>query len=262
MAVKTSAMMDKVRASRVWRSVFRAGTGDSTLHRALAIQQSIFLHLFSTKVRKRMVKFSATWYLGTLTFGTFLILVITGVLLMLYYHPSVPQAYADMKDLQFVVSSGLFLRNLHRWSAQLMVFLVFAHMFKVFYRGAYRTPREFNWVVGVVLLVITLLLSYTGYLLPWDQLAFWAITVGSNLSSAVPLVGNKIHFLLLGGNQVNANALLRFYVLHCVVLPLAAMLFIAIHFWRIRKDGGLYVQGTEPKPQQNNETVNTAAEVK
>jgi hypothetical protein len=141
-----------LRASRVWRSVFRSGTGSSTLHRALAIQQNIFLHLFATKVRKRMVRFSATWFLGTLTFGTFLILVITGILLMLYYHPSVPQAYADMKDLQFVVSSGLFLRNLHRWSAQLMVFLVFAHMFKVFYRGAYRTPREFNWVIGVVLL--------------------------------------------------------------------------------------------------------------
>jgi quinol-cytochrome oxidoreductase complex cytochrome b subunit len=181
---------------------------------------------------------------------------------MLYYHPSVPQAYADMKDLQFVVSSGLFLRNLHRWSAQLMVFLVFAHMFKVFYRGAYRTPREFNWVIGVVLLLVTLLLSYTGYLLPWDQLAFWAITVGSNLSSSVPLVGGKIHFLLLGGNQVNANALLRFYVLHCVVLPLAAILFIAVHFWRIRKDGGLYVQQSEPipKPPPAPESAATAKE--
>jgi quinol-cytochrome oxidoreductase complex cytochrome b subunit len=167
-----------------------------------------------------------------------------------------------MKDLQFVVSSGLFLRNLHRWSAQLMVFLVFAHMFKVFYRGAYRMPREFNWVIGIVLLLITLLLSYTGYLLPWDQLAFWAITVGSNLSSAVPLVGNKIHFLLLGGNQVNANALLRFYVLHCVVLPLAAILFIAVHFWRIRKDGGLYVHQSEPKSPARGEATISATEVK
>jgi len=260
MPTKTEDVVAKVRESRVWRSVFRSGTGSSTLHRALAIQQNIFLHLFATKVRKRMVRFSATWYLGTLTLGTFLILVITGILLMLYYHPSVPQAYADMKDLQFVVSSGLFLRNLHRWSAQLMVFLVFAHMFKVFYRGAYRTPREFNWVIGVVLLLITLLLSYTGYLLPWDQLAFWAITVGSNLSSAVPLVGNKIHFLLLGGNQVNANALLRFYVLHCVVLPLSAIFFIAIHFWRIRKDGGLYVQQSEPKPRTPDEPALTTKE--
>jgi cytochrome b6 len=247
MAKTINSYFDELRNTRAWRSVFRSGTGSSTLHRALAVQQNIFLHLFSTKVRRRMVSFSTTWYLGTLTFGTFLILVITGILLMLYYHPSVPQAYADTKDLQFVVSSGMFLRNLHRWSAHAMVFLVFAHMFKVFYRGAYRRPREFNWVIGVVLLLITLLLSYTGYLLPWDQLAFWAITVGSNIASAVPVFGNRVHFLMLGGNEVNANALLRFYVLHCVVLPLAAILFIAVHFWRIRKDGGLYSHQTEPK---------------
>src|ERR1039458_961117 len=247
MPTKAGQMIEKALGSRVWRSIFRSGTGSSTRHRALAIQQNVFLHLFATKVRKRMVRFSATWYLGTLTLGTFLILVITGILLMLYYHPSVPQAYADMKDLQFVVSSGLFLRNLHRWSAQLMVFLVFAHMFKVFYRGAYRTPREFNWVIGVVLLLSTLLLSYTGYLLPWDQLAFWAITVGSNIASAVPVLGNKVHFLMLGGNMVNANALLRFYVLHCMILPLVAMLFVAVHFWRIRKDGGLYSHQSEPR---------------
>ena len=237
---------DELRSTRIWRSIFRSGSGTSPLHRALAIQQNVFLHLFSTKVRRRMMSFSATWYLGTLTFGTFLLLVITGVLLMLYYHPSVPQAYADTKDLRFVVSSGMFLRNLHRWSAHAMVFLVFAHMFKVFYRGAYRPPREFNWVIGVILLLITLLLSYTGYLLPWDQLAYWAITVGSNIALAVPLLGNKIHFLLLGGNSVNANALLRFYVLHCVILPLAAAFLVAVHFWRIRKDGGLYVQQSEP----------------
>jgi quinol-cytochrome oxidoreductase complex cytochrome b subunit len=237
---------DELRATRVWRSIFRSGTGSSTLKRSLAIQQNVFLHLFSTKVRRRMLGFRATWYLGTLTFGGFLILVITGILLMLYYHPSVPQAYEDTKDLEFVVSSGLFLRNLHRWSAHAMVLLVFAHMFKVFYRGAYRPPREFNWVIGIVLLLITLLLSYTGYLLPWDQLAYWAITVGSNIASAVPVLGDKIHFMLLGGNLVNANALLRFYVLHCMILPLAAILFIAIHFWRIRKDGGLYAHPSEP----------------
>jgi quinol-cytochrome oxidoreductase complex cytochrome b subunit len=169
-----------------------------------------------------------------------MILVVTGIPLMLYYHPSVPQAYADMKDLQSVVSAGVFLRNLHRWSAHAMVLLVFAHMFKVFYRGAYRPPREFNWVIGVILLIVTLLLSYTGYLLPWDQLAFWAITVGSNLLSSVPVLGPKIRFLMLGGNTVNANALLRFYVLHCVILPLAAATLVAVHFWRIRKDGGIY----------------------
>src|ERR1700686_4044327 len=231
MAKTIGNYFDELRNARVWRSVFRSGTGTSTLHRALAVQQNVFLHLASVKMRRRSLAFSATWYLGSLTLATFLILTGTGILLMLYYHPSVPQAYADMKDLQFVVSAGIFLRNLHRWSAHAMVFLVFAHMFKVFYRGAYRPPRQFNWVIGVLLLLVTLFLSYTGYLLPWDQLAYWAITVGSNIASAVPVIGDKIHFLLLGGNAVNANALLRFYVLHCMILPLAAILFIAVHFW-------------------------------
>jgi cytochrome b6 len=240
MAKNVTGYFNDLHRTRVWRSIFRSGEGASNLHRAQVVQSNIFLHLFAVKSRRKMLEFSATWYLGALTFGTFLVLSVTGILLMLYYHPSVPQAYADMKDLQFAVASGVFLRNLHRWSAHAMVFLVFAHMFKVFYRGAYRPPREFNWVIGVVLLLITLFLSYTGYLLPWDQLAYWAVTVGSNIASAVPLIGGKIRFLMLGGNSVNANALLRFYVLHCMILPLAAILLIAVHFWRIRKDGGLY----------------------
>src|SRR5438445_8479840 len=152
MAKTATQYFENLRGSRVWRSIFRSGTGASTLHRSLAIQQNIFLHLFSTKVRRRMLSFSATWYLGTLTFGTFVILVVTGILLMLYYHPSVPQAYADTKDLQFVVSSGLFLRNLNRWSAHAMVIMVFDHMFNVFYRGATGPPRELSCVMGVVLL--------------------------------------------------------------------------------------------------------------
>ena len=148
MAKTVDQYFDDFAAARVWRSIFRSGTGSSTLKRALAIQQNVFLHFSPPRFATRMLSFSATWYLGTLTLGTFLILVATGIPLMFYYHPSVPQAYADTKDLQFVVSSGLFLRNLHRWSAHAMVFLVFAHMFKVFYRGAYRPPREFNWVIG------------------------------------------------------------------------------------------------------------------
>ncbi len=174
---------------------------------------------------------------------------------MFYYRPTVEHAYGDMKDLESVVAFGLFIRNLHRWTAHGMVLTVIIHMFRVFLTGAYKPPREFNWVVGVMLLVLTLLLSYTGYLLPWDQLAFWAITVGTNMASATPLLGhegpfasvlgakinNDIRFLLLGGTEVGQNALLRFYVLHCVVLPLVAGLFMAIHFWRVRKDGGTSV---------------------
>jgi quinol-cytochrome oxidoreductase complex cytochrome b subunit len=114
-------------------------------------------------------------------------------------------------------------------------------MFHVFYRGGYRPPHEFNWVVGVVLLLVTLFLSYTGYLLPWDQLAFWAITVGTNIVSAMPFIGRRVRFISLGGNLVGENALLRFYVLHCVVLPLIAIVLVAVHFWRVQKDGGLTV---------------------
>jgi cytochrome b6 len=240
MAETENSLASKIRSHPIWQSVFRSGWGPTSLHRALVVQSNVFLHLFSVKARRRSLGFKATWFLGALSLATFMVLVSTGILLMLYYHPSVPQAYNDMKDLQFVVSSGVFLRNLHRWSAHAMVLLVFAHMFKVFYRGAYRPPRQFNWVIGVVLLIVTLLLSYTGYLLPWDQLAYWAVTVGSNIASSVPYLGAKIRFLMLGGHSVNANALLRFYVLHCVVLPVVAVLLIAVHFWRIRKDGGLY----------------------
>jgi cytochrome b6 len=231
-----------LRRTRVWKSIFRRGPARTNRTRSQAIFRNLFLHLLPVKVREKSLRVRATYYLGSVTFLLFVLLTVTGLLLMFYYHPAVPQAYRDMKDLRFVVSNGVFLRNLHRLAAHLMVILVFWHMFHVFYRGGYKPPHEFNWVVGVVLLLMTLLLSYTGYLLPWDQLAYWAITVGSNIISAMPILGRPIRFLLLGGNLVGENALLRFYVLHCVILPLAAVLFIGVHFWRVRKDGGLTVR--------------------
>ncbi len=234
--------LDWLRATRVWKSVFRRGPARTNRTRSLAVFGNVFLHALPVKVRERSLRVRATYYLGSFSFLLFLVLTITGILLMLYYHPAVPQAYRDMKDLRFVISNGVFLRNLHRLAAQAMVLLVFWHMFHVFYRGGYRPPHEFNWAVGVILLLITLFLSYTGYLLPWDQLAFWAITVGTNIISAMPVLGKKTRFLLLGGNLVGENALLRFYVLHCVILPLLAVVFIAVHFWRVQKDGGLTVR--------------------
>jgi quinol-cytochrome oxidoreductase complex cytochrome b subunit len=234
--------LERLRGTRVWKSIFRRGPARTNRTRSLAIFGNLFLHLLPVKVREQSLRTRATYYLGSLSFLLFVLLTGTGILLMLYYHPAVPQAYLDMKDLRFVVSNGVFLRNLHRAAAHLMVIAVFWHMFHVFYRGGYRPPHEFNWVVGVILLLLTLFLSYTGYLLPWDQLAFWAVTVGTNIISSMPWLGRPIRFLLLGGNMVGENALLRFYVLHCVILPLFAVLFIAIHFWRVQKDGGLTVK--------------------
>jgi cytochrome b6 len=226
--------------SQVWRSIFRHGLPESNRTRAETVFYNFFLHIHPTKVRLRSIRFTYTWGLGGLSAGLFLVLTVTGALLMLYYRPSVPQAYWDMKDLQFVVSSGQFLRNMHRWAAHAMVAVVFLHMLRVFFTGSYRPPREFNWVIGVLLLVITVLLSYTGYLLPWDQLSFWGISVGTNMVRAVPFgLGDQISFLLLGGNYVSANALVRFYVLHCFIIPIVAMVLMGVHFWRVRKDGGV-----------------------
>jgi quinol-cytochrome oxidoreductase complex cytochrome b subunit len=242
---------ERVVHSQIWRSIFRHGRPDTERNQVLVIISNVFLHLHPAKISERALKFRHTWCMGGISFLLFIILTITGILLMFYYRPTVEHAYGDMQDLEFIVPFGMFTRNLHRWAAHGMVLSVIAHMVRVFLTGSYKPPREFNWVVGVILLVLTLFLSYTGYLLPWDQLAFWAVTVGTNLAGATPFIGhegpfasllgakinNDIRFLLLGGTQVGQNALLRFYVLHCILLPLVAGLLMAVHFWRVRKDG-------------------------
>ncbi len=240
---------EMLRNSRLWKSMFRRGPARTNRTRSIAIFGNLFLHVVPVKVREQSLRVRATYYLGSFSLFLFIVLTVTGVFLMFYYHPAVPQAYTDMKDLRFVVSEGIFLRNLHRLAAQVMVIAVFWHMFHVFYRGGYKPPHEFNWVIGVALLLLTLFLSYTGYLLPWDQLAFWAITVGTNIISYIPLIGRPTRYLLLGGHQIGENAVLRFYVLHCVILPLITIVLIAIHFWRIQKDGGLTIQEDHERKQ-------------
>jgi quinol-cytochrome oxidoreductase complex cytochrome b subunit len=225
--------------NRVWRSVIRTGYPNTPRNQMLAVATNVFLHLHPTRVHRTHVKITHTYCLGGLSFFLFLGLTITGVLLMFYYVPSVDRAYQDMQALQTDVRFGMLMRNTHRWMAHGMVITVLLHMMRVFYTGAYKPPREFNWVVGVVLLVLTLLLSFTGYLLPWDELAFWAITVGTNMIGSDPILGETNHFVLVGGFEVGQNALIRFYTLHVVGLPLLAAIFMAVHFWRIRRDGGL-----------------------
>ena len=225
--------------TRIGKSIFRRDFSDTEKDRSERIYNNFFFHIYPVKVGKHGVKTCYTFCLGGISFLLFIILTITGFLLMFYYHPSVPRAYEDMKDIQYVVSSGIFLRNMHRWSAHIMVLAVFLHMCRVFFTASYRPPREFNWIVGVLLLVLTLGLSFTGYLLPWDQLSYWAITVGATMAGYAPIIGKKMRFLLLGGNVVNENALLRFYVLHCILLPALIVVLMGIHFWRVRKDGGI-----------------------
>ena len=116
---------------------------------------------------------------------------------------------------------------------------VFLHMSRVFYHGAYKAPREFNWVIGVILLTLTLLLSFTGYLFSWDQLVLWAVTVGTNMMGYTPVFGSSVKFVLLGSKEISNETLLRWYTLHVLLLPFVIVIFMAVHFWRVRKDGGL-----------------------
>jgi len=225
--------------TRAGRSIFRVGLPQSNLERAQAMVSSFLLHVQPAKVGRHALRPSTTLGLGLVSLYLFGILTGTGVLLMFYYVPSTTHAYAAMKDLQFVVSAGLIVRNMHRWAAHLMVLFVMLHLCRVFYTAAYKPPREFNWVIGTGLFLVTLGLSFTGYLLPWDQLAFWAITVGSNIAGYAPVIGQKLQFLLLGGHTVGQEALTRFYALHVIVLPSVALLLISVHLFRVRKDGGL-----------------------
>jgi quinol-cytochrome oxidoreductase complex cytochrome b subunit len=245
----------------VWSSIFRHPLPSTDLGRSQTSFTNFFLHIHPVKVNRHTLKPWYTMGLGLMSFFLFVILTVTGILLMFYYVPSTTQAYDRMLDLRGSVAFGTFLRNMHRWGAHFMVAVVFLHMCRVFFTGSYKKPREFNWVIGVLLFLLTLFSSFTGYLLPWDQLAFWAITVGAAIAGYAPVVGEEMKFILLGDYQVGQEALLRFYVLHIAVLPLLVTLLVMIHFWRIRKDGGLSRPAeAEGLPAQEPSSTNGLAE--
>jgi quinol-cytochrome oxidoreductase complex cytochrome b subunit len=209
---------------------------ESERDRSRKISRNFFLHIHSARIHKYSLKPTYTWGLGLIAFYLFIIEIVTGVLLMIYYTPSVERAYASIQDITYIVMAGSFVRNMHRWAAHGMVLVVILHMARVFYTGSYGRGRSFNWLIGV---------------LPWDQLAFWAVTIGTNIATSaseltaalglksLPDPGRFIKTLLLGGQAVGQDALIRFYLLHVVFLPLLTAILIGVHFWRIRKDGGL-----------------------
>jgi len=238
-----------LKKTKIWKSIFRHDFTDTPRTRLQRVFGNVFLHLHPVRIPKDAIRIVYTWGLGGISFYLFLVLVVTGILLMFYYRPTTIHAYQDIKDLAYAVTLGRLLRNMHRWAAHLMVVTVILHMVRVFLTGAYKPPREYNWVVGVLMLVMTLFLSYTGYLLPWDQLALWAVTVGAQMAANTPVVGNEgpfrlpfitpgndAKFFLVGGTIISDNALLRFYVLHCIAVPFIFSIFLCVHLWRVRKD--------------------------
>jgi quinol-cytochrome oxidoreductase complex cytochrome b subunit len=210
-----------------------------------AIVSNLLLHWFPAKVYKPSLDWTYSFWLGTVSAALFFLLILSGLPLLFLYVPSVERAYASVKDIEYVVTFGWWIRAVHRLSAHLMVVAVALHLVRVFLTGAYRNGtgqgqrREWNWVLGVVMLLLTLFLSFTGYLLPWDQLAFWAVTVGTNIASSIPYVGPSVRELMIGGREIEQATLIRFYVLHCIMLPGALGGLFAYHMWRVRKDGGL-----------------------
>jgi len=236
---------DKFREAQLWKSIFRPGSifrkghQDSPKSRAYVVMNNVLYHLHPVKVKRHGIKLSYTLCLGGLSFFLFIFLTITGIFLMFFYRPSTEVVYADMTALHTQVAFGQLVRNLHRWGAHLMTVTVFLHMARVFYTGAYKPPREFNWIVGVILLLVTVLLAFSGYLLPWDQLAIWAVTVGTQFALESPVVGREAYFVFVGGGQIGATTLIRWYTLHVLFLPFIIVAFMAVHFWRVRKDGGI-----------------------
>lgn len=237
--------MAKAFGDKLYNSIFRHRFDNTGLTKSKIMFSNVLLHIQPVKIHKRSVKFKTTMGLGLVTFYLFLILSVTGILLMFHYVPStaigpdgLPDAYSRMLNLRSNVFWGGFLRNMHRWAAHGMVAFVALHMLRVYLTGAHRGGREFNWVIGCILGLLTVFLSYTGYLLPWDQLAFWGVKVGTEIAKIAP-GGAIIRGILLGDTDVGGEALIRFYVLHVAVLPAVMGFLIAVHFFRIRKDGGL-----------------------
>jgi cytochrome b-561 len=210
-----------------------------------AIVSNFLLHWFPAKAHKPSLDWSYSLWLGTVSAALFLLLCLSGGPLLFLYVPSVERAYGSVKDIEYVITFGSWIRSVHRFAAHLMVAAVFLHLVRVFVTGAYKNGvgqgqrREWNWVIGVAMLLLTLFLSFTGYLLPWDQLAFWAVTVGTNIASAIPWAGPSVRELLIGGRAIDQPTLIRFYALHVIVLPAALGGLFAYHMWRVRKDGGL-----------------------
>ena len=185
------------------------------------------------------------WCLGGMPLILFTIQVATGLLLLFYYVPSAEGAYASVDNITHVAPYGWFIRSLHKWSANLMIVSVFLHTLRVYFTGAYRSPRQLTWMVGVLLLGGTLIFGFTGYSLVYEQMSFWGATVATNITEAVPWIGPSLAFLIRGGKDVGPNTLTRFFVLHTAILPVGVLLLMGLHIFLIRLHGvtELYFKG-------------------
>ncbi len=214
-----------------------------------------WLHMRPSYFHRDMTGLYPTFRLGWLSTYFVFFETITGIILMLWYTPSPDIAYGNMLNILSNVPLGQFVRDLHRLGAEAMVLIVFLHMLRTFYTGSYKKPRQFTWFTGVILLILTGLLSFTGYLLPWDQLALWAVTIGASMAEATPLVGEQVNLLVRGGPELGANGLLRFYLAHVLLLPAFLFIFTGVHYYKV------IVHGHSLPPRSENPGEDTAKRV-
>ena len=205
---------------------------------------SLLLHFRPRTVDARTLRFSLTWGLGGMAAVLIFLLLGTGVLLKFFYDPFPGRAYESILYLRDDVTFGRLIRNLHHWSANGLLIVVFLHFLRVFFTGAFHPPRQFNWVIGMGIFLTVLFSNFTGYLLPWDQLSFWAVTICGNMLEYIPWLGHPLQQLLLGGLEVGTDTLAKFYAIHTAILPALILMLLPFHFWRVRKAGGLVI----PRP--------------
>jgi quinol-cytochrome oxidoreductase complex cytochrome b subunit len=214
--------------------------------------RSLLLHFRPRVVPERTLRFSLTWGLGGMAALLVFLLFGTGLMLKFVYEPFPGRAYDSILHLQQNIPFGQLIRNIHHWSANGLLIIAFLHFLRVFFTGAFVAPRQFNWIIGLALFAAVLLSNFTGYLLPWDQLAFWAITISSSMLEYIPGVGTWLQELILGGKELGPATIANFYAFHTAILPALLLLIMPFHFWRIRKAKGLVI----PKlPDENTDTV-------
>ena len=211
--------------------------------------RNFIFHLHPVNVPEKTIKYTHTFGLGGMAALLIVMLGATGLLLRFFYQPFPAYAYDSVLTIQDRIIFGGFLRNIHYWSGTFLLIVAFLHLLRVFFTRAFLPPRQFNWIIGLLLLFLIMLSNYTGYLLPWDQLSYWAITVSTNMLSYIPLIGNMLMHLLRGGAEVGARTLIIYYTLHTGVIPLLILLLMAWHFWRVRKAGGVVLPGGDENGQ-------------
>jgi len=227
---------------RFWGSVFRGPVvARDKREQQRVVRHHWILHFRPVRVPESTVRYTHTFGLGGMSAVLFLLLVLSGVLLMFAYEPSPGSAYRSIVVLQNDVFFGKLVRNIHHWSANLLIAVLVLHLLRVYLTGAYHPPRQFNWVIGLSLLACVLVSNFTGYLLPWDQLSYWAVTIVTGMAGYVPVVGDWLRGVLRGGSEIGPATLVGYYAVHTTLMPVLIVVLMGLHFWRVRTSGGVVV---------------------